>query len=90
MKHRRQKMERTGDPVRDADHYNREMEERPIKEHEGTITITIATKCYGRNGIEAKDDLEERAGDLKDYIECLKDAWVEVEEMDVKVGEEIE
>ena len=81
-------MDRTDDPVRDADHYNREMEERPIKEYEGTITITIATKCYGCNGIEATDDLEERAGDLKDYIECLKGAWVEVEEMDVKVGEE--
>lgn len=83
-------MDRTDDPVRDADHYNREMEERPIKEHEGTITITIATKCYGRNGIEAKDDLEERAGDLKDYIECLRGATIEVEELDVKVGEETE
>jgi hypothetical protein len=66
------------------------MEERPIKEYEGTITLTIATKCYGRNGIEAKDDLEERAEDLKDYIECLKGAHVEVEEVDVKVGEEME
>lgn len=83
-------MERSDDPVRDADHYNREMEERPVKEHEGTITITIATKCYGRNGIEAKDDLEERAGDLKDYIKRLKSAWFGVEEIDVKVGEEIE
>jgi hypothetical protein len=81
-------IERTGDPTRDADHYFREQEEKPIREHEGTITLTISTKCYGRNGIEAKDDLEERAGDLKDYIECLRGAWVEVEEMDVKVGEE--
>ena len=83
-------MERSDDHVRDADHYNREMEERPVKEYEGPITITIATKCYGRNGIEAKDNLEERAGDLKDYIECLKGAQVEVEEVDVKVGEETE
>ena len=81
-------IERTGDPTRDADHYNREMEDRPIKEYEGTITITIATKCYGRNGIEAKDDLEEKAGYLMDFIECLKGAG-EVEEMVVKVGEEI-
>lgn len=83
-------MGRTNDPVRDADHYNREMEERPIKEYEGTITLTIATRCNGRNGIEAKDDLEEMAENLKDYIECVKGPWVEVEEMDVKVGEEIE
>jgi hypothetical protein len=81
-------MERTDDPVRDADHYNREIEEKPIKEYEGTVTITVSTKCYGRNGIEAKDDLEERAGDLKDYIECLRGATIEVEELDVKVGEE--
>ena len=83
-------MQRTDDPVRDADHHNRELEERPIKEYEGTITITITTKCYGRNGIEAKDDLEERAGNLKDYIKYLKGVWVEVEEMDAKVGEEVE
>ena len=83
-------MERTDNPVRDADHYNREMEERPTKEYEGTITMAITVKCYGRNGIEAKDDLEERAGNLRDHIECLKGVWGEVEEMDVKVGEEIE
>lgn len=81
-------MERTNDPVRDADHYNREMEERPIKKYEGTITITIATKCYGRNGIEAKDDLEDIASDIKGCIEIIEGR--EVEEMDVKVGEEIE
>ena len=81
-------MERTNDPVRDADHYNREMVERPIKEYEGTITITIATKCYGRNGIEAKDDLEDIASDIRGCIECIKER--EVDEMNVKVGEEIE
>ena len=80
--------ERTGDPVRDADRYNSEMEDRPMREYEGIITLTVATRCYGRNGIEAKDDLEERAGDLKDYIECLKSTQMEVEELDVKVGEE--
>lgn len=84
-------MERTNDPVRDADHYNREMEERPVKEYEGTITVTIATKCFGRNGIEAKDDLEERAENLKYHIERVKNRlWEEVEEVDVKVGEKAE
>lgn len=58
-----------------------------IKEYNGYIQVTIKTRCQGKNGIEAKDDLEERAGFIKDYIKCAKSEALEVVGLDVEVGE---
>ena len=58
-----------------------------IRKYNGYIQVTIKTTCQGKNGIDAKDDLEERAGFIKDYIECAKSEALEVVECDVRVGE---
>lgn len=58
-----------------------------IKKYNGYITVTLKTCCQGKNGIDAKDDLEERAGFIKDYIECAKSEALEVVGLDVEVGE---
>lgn len=84
-------MERTNDPVRDADRYNREMEDRPMRRYEGRIELVIQLDCFGKNSTEAEGDLDERADELRDYIMCLKTVGdVEVEINRVRVGEEIE
>ena len=83
-------MERTNDPVRDADHYNREMEDRPMRRYEGRIELVIQLDCFGKNSTEAEDDLDERADELGDYIMGLENVGnIEVETR-TKVGEEIE
>lgn len=84
-------MERTNDPVRDADHYNREMEDRPMRRYEGRIELVVKLDCYGKNQTEADDNLDEIAEELRDYILCLKTMGeVEVVIDRVRVGEEIE
>ena len=57
-----------------------------LRNYNGYIQVTIKTRCQGKNGIEAKDDLEERAGFIKDYIECAKSEALEETELDVRVG----
>jgi hypothetical protein len=79
----------TDDPVRDADHYNAEMEDRPMRKYEGQIELVIKLDCFGKNQTEAEDDLCQRADELRDYIMCLRalgDAEVEINR--TKVGEE--
>ena len=84
-------MERTDDPVRDADHYNREMEDRPIKTYSGIVTINISLECYGKNESEAEDDLRIRAEDIRDYILCMRTPEeIEIEIERTHMGEEIE
>ena len=84
-------MERTNDPVRDADHYNREMEERPMRKYEGQIELIIRLDCYGKSSFEAEGDLNELADKLRDYIMCLKiPGNVEVEIERARVEKEIE
>lgn len=83
--------QRTDDPVRDADHYNREMEDRPIKTYSGIVTINISLECYGKNESEAEDDLRIRAEDIRDYLLSMRtreDIEIEIER--THVGEEIE
>jgi hypothetical protein len=65
-------MERTDNPVRDADHYNAEMEARPMRKYEGQIELVIKLDCFGKNQTEAEDDLCQRADELRDYIMCLR------------------
>ncbi len=84
-------MERTNDPVRDADHYNREMEDRPMRQYEGQIELVIKLDCFGKNSFEAEDDLCQRADELRDYIMCLKTVGdVEVEINRITIGGEVE
>jgi hypothetical protein len=84
-------MERTGDPVRDADRYNSDMEDRPMCKYEGQIELVIRLDCFGKNQTEAEDDLCQRADELRDYIMCLKTVGdVEVEINRITIGEEIE
>ena len=84
-------MERTDNPVRDADHYYREMEERPIKTYSGSVTIHISLNCYGKNKSEAEDDLKIRAEDIKDYLLFMRTQGdIEIEIERTHVGEEIE
>lgn len=81
----------TNDPVRDADHYNRGMEERPMRQYEGQIELVIRLDCFGKNSFEAKDELNELAEKLRDYIMCLEiPGNVEVEIERAKVEKEIE
>lgn len=83
--------QRTDDPVRDADHYNREMEDRPTKTYSGSVTIHISLDCYGKNESEAEDDLRIRAEDIRDYLLSMRtqeDIEIEIER--THVGEEIE
>ena len=83
-------MERTNDPVKDADHYNREMEDRPMRHYEGQIELVIRLDCFGKNSFEAEDDLCQRADELRDYIMCLKTVGdVEVEINRTTTGGEI-
>jgi hypothetical protein len=82
-------MERTNDPVRDADSYNADMENRPMRQYEGQIELVIKLDCFGKNQSEAESDLDERADELRDYIMCLRTLGdVEVEINRTKVGEE--
>jgi hypothetical protein len=82
-------MERTDNPVRDADRYNSDMEDRPMRKYEGQIELVIKLDCFGKNQTEAEDDLDQRADELRDYIMCLKTVGdVEVEINRTKVGEE--
>ena len=84
-------MERTDDPVRDADHYNREMEDGPMRKYEGRIDLVIRLDCFGKNSFEAEDDLNELANALRNYIMCLKTPRnVEVEIKRVRAEKEIE
>ena len=84
-------MERTNDPVRDADHYNREMEDRPIKTYFGIVTINISLECYGKNESEAEDDLRIRAEDIRDYLLSMRtQEEIEIEIERAHMGEEIE
>ena len=84
-------MERTNDPVRDADRYNSDMEDRPMRHYEGQIELVVKLDCFGKNQTEAEDDLNELADSLRDYIMCLEiPGNVEVEVERVRVGEEIE
>jgi hypothetical protein len=84
-------MERTDDPVKDADHYNSEMEDRPMRHYEGRIELVIRLDCFGKNSFEAEDDLNVLADKLRDYIECLEiPGNVEVDIERVRVEREIE
>lgn len=57
-------MEKTKDPTRDADRYNSDMEERPIKHYVGRVTMTICFDCYGCNLTEAESYLKEKVEDV--------------------------
>jgi hypothetical protein len=82
-------MERTDNPARDADRYNSDMEDRPMRKYEGQIELVIKLDCFGKNQSEAESDLDERADELRDYIMCLRALGdVEVEINRAKVGEE--
>ena len=84
-------MERTNDPVRDADSYNADMENRPMRHYEGQIELVIKLDCFGKNQTEAEDDLCQRADELRDYIMCLKTVGdVEVEINRITIGGEAE
>ena len=84
-------MERTNDPVRDADSYNADMENRPMRHYEGQIELVVKLDCFGKNQTEAEDDLCQKADELRDYIMCLKTAGdVEVEINRITIGGEIE
>ncbi len=84
-------MERTDNPVRDADSYNADMENRPIRQYEGQIELVIRLDCFGKNSFEAEDDLCQRADELRDYIMCLKTIGdVEVEINRITIGGEVE
>lgn len=84
-------MERTNDPVRDADSYNSDMEDRPMRHYEGRIELVIKLDCFGKNSFEAEDDLNKLADNLRDYIMCLKiPGNVEVEIERARVEKEIE
>ncbi len=84
-------MERTNDPVRDADSYNADMENRPMRRCEGQIELVIKLDCFGKNQTEAEDDLCQRADELRDYIMCLKTVGdVEVEINRITIGGEVE
>lgn len=84
-------MERMNDPVRDADHYNREMEDRPMRHYEGRIELVIKLDCFGKNSFEAEDDLNELADKIRDYIMCLEiPGNVEVDIERTRVEREIE
>jgi hypothetical protein len=79
----------TDNPVRDADSYNADMENRPMRKYEGQIELVIKLDCFGKNSTEAEDDLDQRADELRDYIMCLRALGdVEVEINRTKVGEE--
>ena len=83
-------MERTNDPVRDADRYNSDMEDRPMRHYEGQIELVIKLDCFGKNSFEAEDDLCQRADELRDYIMCLHTLGdIEVEINRITIGEEI-
>jgi len=81
----------TDDPVRDADRYNSDLEDRPMRKYEGQIELVIKLDCFGKNQSEAEDDLRQRADELRDYIMCLKTVGdVEVEINRTTTGGEIE
>jgi hypothetical protein len=84
-------MERTNDPVRDADSYNADMENRPMRQYEGRIELIIQLDCFGKNQTEAEDDLCQRADELRDYIMCLHTLGdIEVEINRITIGGEID
>lgn len=84
-------MERTNDPVRDADSYNVDMENRPMRHYEGRIELVIKLDCFGKNSFEAEDDLNELADKLRDYIMCLEiPGNIEVDVERARVEKEIE
>ena len=60
--------ERTGDPIKDAERYYAEQEDRPIKEFWAYITTVTTIKCYGRDEEEAKQDADEKADNIRDLI----------------------
>jgi hypothetical protein len=82
-------MSYSDDPVRDADRYNSDMEDRPMRKYEGQIELVIKLDCFGKNQTEAEDDLCQRADELRDYIMRLRALGdVEAEINRTKVGEE--
>lgn len=83
-------MERTDDPVRDADRYNSDMEERPIKKYKTKLTVDVWGYAYGKNAYEAESDMTNRMDALRDYIECAKGDDLEVDVIVGKIIEEVE
>jgi hypothetical protein len=84
-------MSYSDDPVRDADRYNSDMEDRPMRKYEGQIELVIKLDCFGKNQTEAEDDLNVLADKLRDYIECLEiPGNVEVDIERTRVEREIE
>jgi hypothetical protein len=82
-------MSYSDDPVRDADRYNSDMEDRPMRKYEGQIELVIKLDCFGKNQTEAEDDLCQRADELRDYIMCLHTLGdIEVEINRITIGEE--
>ncbi len=74
-------MERTDDPVRDADHFNREMEERPNKSYLATINYRITIPITAKDSYEAGEIAESIEADLSNYIYQANGDY-EVEEVD--------
>jgi hypothetical protein len=82
-------MSYSDDPVRDADRYNSDMEDRPMRKYEGGIELVIKLDCFGKNQTEAEDDLCQRADEFRDYIMCLHTLGdIEVEINRITIGEE--
>lgn len=66
-------MERTNDPVRDAERYFSDLEDMPRAHYTACITMKIWVECEGTNEEDAKEDADIIADSLAANICSMRD-----------------
>ena len=66
-------MERTNDPIRDAEHYYSEQESKPMETYEATITLKMCVTCRGYGKDDAKEELRRLTEDMETTLNRIYD-----------------
>lgn len=80
-------MERTSDPVRDAERYFSELEDTPRRTYRATITMLVEVECEGTCSEDAKDDADVMGHSLAQLISSL-DGIVDTDVDSIKIEED--
>ena len=77
-------MERTDDPVKDAERYYSDLDRMPRYTYTACITAKIYVECEGTSSEDAKDDADVIADSLMATIGCL-DGIVDTDIDNIKI-----
>ena len=66
-------MERTNDPIKDAENYYMEKENSPVNTYEATVTLKMCVTCRGYNRDDAKEELRRVAEDMATTLNRIYD-----------------